>query len=281
MIMVTWENYEEMMLLHVDGELNVTEEKALMQFVVKHPDLQEELEAYESARLVPEMTIVYPAKEQLMKPVPAGKVISLTPWLQYGVAAAAMLIILFTAGKWFFSSDKINGIKDVMPVAMNPTKRGNAIVQQKDYSAVSSVRVIKKPTRIKQSAPYALNKPASVHSNEKGLRSIANTTMESIQSLNPSLAVTKPSPAPTTVAPVHTDLLQASIPFADDEVQEPAHKQEFLAWLPMTDEKKEGIEGLKTNLKEKISKAKHLRDNLKETDLVLKLGTRDIHVLNF
>ena len=70
--MVNLENYEEYMMMYADGELNEAETKALMDFVAANPGLAKELEAYSATKLVPDTTMVYANKDQLMKAPPAG-----------------------------------------------------------------------------------------------------------------------------------------------------------------------------------------------------------------
>src|SRR5690606_5569740 len=65
--MVTLENYEEYILLLVDGELMEEEEKALRNFLSLHPELKQELTFYESAVLKPAPEIGFPDKEKLLK----------------------------------------------------------------------------------------------------------------------------------------------------------------------------------------------------------------------
>ena len=54
--MITWENYEEYIMMHADGELTPAEENALMAFVNEHPELKKELAAYELTRMTPDTT---------------------------------------------------------------------------------------------------------------------------------------------------------------------------------------------------------------------------------
>ncbi|MBX2930907.1 MAG: hypothetical protein KF781_03040 [Chitinophagaceae bacterium] len=53
------DNYEEFLLLYVDGELNIAEQKAVEQFVQINPDLQEELEILLSTKLTTEKNISF------------------------------------------------------------------------------------------------------------------------------------------------------------------------------------------------------------------------------
>lgn len=93
--MVNRENYEEYMMLYVDGELDEAGEQALHAFVAAHPDLQAELAAYESCRLQPEEQLVFGDKDALLKqPVAVASRRSVPKsWWAYGAAAGLVLLL--------------------------------------------------------------------------------------------------------------------------------------------------------------------------------------------
>ena len=103
--MITWENYDEYIMMHADGELAPAEMQALMEFIAQHPALAKELAAYEMARLSPDETQVYAAKQSLLKPLPATKKMALPIWRRYGVAAGIAALICASIF-WFASKDK-------------------------------------------------------------------------------------------------------------------------------------------------------------------------------
>ena len=91
--MITWENYEEYMMMHADGELHPDEVQALMAFVSQHPELNTEMAAYDLTRLVPDTTEIFANKEALLKPLPAKRVIALPVWGRYSIAAGVAALI--------------------------------------------------------------------------------------------------------------------------------------------------------------------------------------------
>src|SRR4051812_10014625 len=60
-------NYEELFLLYIDNELNIAERKQVDLFVKENPDLEEELLMLKQSKLIPDESIIFNAKDLLMK----------------------------------------------------------------------------------------------------------------------------------------------------------------------------------------------------------------------
>jgi hypothetical protein len=60
-------NYEEYFILYMDNELSSDERRMVETFVQNHPDLKEELDILLQYKLVPDATIIFKGKEELMK----------------------------------------------------------------------------------------------------------------------------------------------------------------------------------------------------------------------
>ena len=95
MTMVNWENYEEQIMLYVDGELTGEQQQALFDFLELHPELKAELKMYQTTTSVPDPAQVFEGKELLLRPVSERKVISLRQWWTYGAAAGIKSCRLF------------------------------------------------------------------------------------------------------------------------------------------------------------------------------------------
>jgi hypothetical protein len=65
-------NYEEFFILYLDNELSSEGRRQVEFFVEQHPDLGEELQLLEQTRLELDPSVVFDAKESLMKPVGLG-----------------------------------------------------------------------------------------------------------------------------------------------------------------------------------------------------------------
>jgi hypothetical protein len=60
-------NYEEYFILYMDNELSNEDRRVVEQFLQQHPDLQEELDLLMQYKLTPDESVIYPAKEELLK----------------------------------------------------------------------------------------------------------------------------------------------------------------------------------------------------------------------
>ena len=82
-MIITRHNYEEYFILYMDNELN-REERRLVEFFVKeNPDLQEELNLLTQTQLIPDSSLVFAEKEQLLKTAGAVSInpINYEEWL--------------------------------------------------------------------------------------------------------------------------------------------------------------------------------------------------------
>ena len=106
--MITWENYEEYMMMHADGELHPDEVQALMEFVAQHPGLKKEMAAYGLTRMVPDKTQVFANKNALLKPLPAKRTILLPVWGRYSIAAGIAALICLSV--WKFGNNEAGNV---------------------------------------------------------------------------------------------------------------------------------------------------------------------------
>ncbi len=97
--MITWENYEEYIMMYADGELSPAAVDALMAFVNEHPELKKELAAYERTRMTPDTSMIFADKDALLKPLPAKR-IAFPVWRKYSIAAGIAAIIVISLFKY-------------------------------------------------------------------------------------------------------------------------------------------------------------------------------------
>jgi anti-sigma factor RsiW len=86
-------NYEVYFVLYGDDELPAEEKTLVEQFVVKHPQYQQEFELIQQARLVPDNTITCPDKTYLFRTEEDDNRIVAFPWWRFSAAAIAILVI--------------------------------------------------------------------------------------------------------------------------------------------------------------------------------------------
>lgn len=285
--MVTWENYEEYMLLNADGELNEAEQVSLQAFIALNPELQKEYELYNAVRFTPDSTQVYQQKEMLLKEEPQKKAIAFKGWWAYSAAAGIAALI----GIWALKQPAQQSIvvhntpNKVAPAIVTPTP---AVQEQKELHS-SPVKTIAIENNNKQHQPLTIAKTKkSKNPEQNNTAKITQPVMEPV--------VVQPQPAPETIAqaPVTETPVQQ-----EDPVIVPAPQPEIQPEQPKTietktrraaidvlallnrDEAQEGLSEIKGVVSAKLEKAKELKNKIKGTDVSLKLGNKELFVLKF
>jgi Tfp pilus assembly protein PilV len=125
---ITLLNYDEWLVMYIDGELSPEQNKQVEQFASLYPSVQKELEQFRQVRLQPE-TIVFPGKETLYRKTAKVRVLEIS-WRRIAVAAVLLLAITITAV--FLMNNRSNREE---PVANNPVQQKpaveNAVVNNK------------------------------------------------------------------------------------------------------------------------------------------------------
>jgi hypothetical protein len=275
--MVTWENYEEYMMLHVDGELKEAESQALLAFVRQHPELQEELRMYQASVLLPEPALTFPGKEALLKPAQGGRTISLGNWKAYSAAAAIVFAILVLASRWMrddrtSETARTTAVVKHETVTPLPEKDNRPLVNPQVSGSVKETPVIRR----EEGRSIARH---SVHSTTKQIakKSLPSPQTE-LAALRPvEAAIQQRVPDIESLQPINTHdfIVQEEL-----SAERLAKKQsDVLAWLP--EEKQQGLQTLRDNIDQRIEKAKNLKESLRDTHLALKLGNKELFVINF
>lgn len=283
--MVTWENYEEYMLLYADNELNEAELKALMAFVEEHPELKKELNAYAATKLIPDEGLVFENKDILLKKGGSNS-IALNRWYYYAAAAAILFFAVFIIDRKEASNDNATPIvktesktiqpvtgdsagKDLHSIPVNPVATETTIADNKP---------VKKET-IKQPAPVkkALEAPTPLPQKPKDTY-VAQETPKKQETPIASPVESKPILAQNNQPDIKTET-----PLVASEQNETAtttnERKGFLAWLPIRKEKKEGVTALADAVNDKLEKVKKLKNNLKDADVTVKIGKTELFVV--
>jgi len=261
--MVTWENYEEYMCLHTDGELSETETRELYRFVEQHPELQDELKAFSAARLVPDTSIVFRDKEMLLKP--EGRVIALGNWKTYSAAAGLLILLATGLAQW---TDRGRS-ETADQVAVTASEKEPAA----PLTTPVTRNELTEPAENKEAAPVRMVEAIAAADEKKPEAAVLE-----LQPLAPATPVIQGG-AITAPEAAH---LAVTVPAIDHNItlEAPAEEKEFLAWLPVEEEKKMGLKTLTSSVSSRIEQAKIFKENIKETTFALKLGRKEL-VINF
>ena len=187
-------NYEEYFVLYGDNELNATDRAFVEQFVSENPSYRSEFELILSARIEPDMDVVFEDKASLFRhEKPEGLVVSFK-WYR---AVAAAVVLLFMGGlAWTFIDQNREGIQ----VAVNQPSRNNATtsdattspsvpVQPEESSSVQVALNDKEPveSRAASSQPAIAQQAVIRHSRQSEVEPKENNTTQRNKTITPNV----------------------------------------------------------------------------------------------
>lgn len=278
--MVTWENYEEYIMMHADGELQPHEENALMAFINEHPELRKELIAYEHTRLVPDTTQVFVNKDSLLKKESTAKIIAFPQWRRYSIAAGVAAIIFISLFK-VMSDKKIEGT-----IARIDTVRPEAPVQHpitpEKVIAAPPQEMIAKQDRKSDVKPDVIQAVVRKErrSVEKQKEEVVYTPARPVADRIATLPVTEMQQLKSDAVELNPVALQDE-PIAYALVSNSTtDKESFLDRLPIDEIKKAGIENMASAISDKYQQLNNAKQNLLDKSLSIKVEKRKL-VISF
>lgn len=271
--MITWENYEEYMILLADGELSAEEERELLQFVANNPKLQAELAAYEGAHLVPDETVVFANKEELLKPLPKKKAVVLNQWWLYSAAACVLI------GVFIFITQRPSTQNENNSVALDkPTN--NAPKQQ----SLPQVDTSNRPVVAAQLQKTSTKLPVYHSTNNKTRTTvkedIAQTDKQTIRGKEIITPIKAASNQPLAVA-ANTPLqkihaVQATTKAIAKDTETNEKDNRLLAMVPIIQESKNNIMDIKDAVTDRVKQVQDIEKDMKDVNVVLHVGNREI-----
>jgi hypothetical protein len=280
--MVTLENWEEYAILRADGELDAVGKAALEAFLSAHPELAEEAEAYDSLRLVPDEAVVFAGKESLLKPEP--RVIRFDRRWMYGVAAGVALLIGSLAVMRSGEKDT-NGPASIAGAVSVPVRSMEKAARQPATNIKEEVERTEESTAVAQNVPSRTQLPTR----SARVTSPVNTparpaTEESAPSTDPiepllsadtrMLAVTPPT---ERRAANLTDLEGRSD--TEDEILQASRN--LLDRLPVDRSHFALVNDLRSTASDRIQNIRQTREKIRNTDVTIAVGRRDLFTLRF
>lgn len=277
--MVTLQNYEEYIILYVDEELDAASVKALMDFLEEHAELKKELALYQKTKLPLAGEPVFADKEQLLKK--SAKTIPLNRWLLYA-AASVFLLIGWVTLKW--SNQPVN---TVIETSQTAEKKIDSAVPGSQDIAVADTQAVPlpaaNPEEEKQPLPVAKAK-------------IKTLVKDNIVKQNPAV---QQQSVPTLETPVImekeeiqivkteqeavSEQITEPVPFQSEEPTAgtpPKKKKGLPAFLSVSSEKKQGLKHLKNTVENKVETVKNLQEELKNTSFEVRVGNKELFVIN-
>lgn len=289
--MINWENYEEYMMMHADGELSAAEEQELMSFLYEHPELQSELTAYSMSKLIPDTTITYAKKDTLLQPATAKKVIAFPAWRKYSVAAGVAAIFFISFYKLTTNSTDNttpiavatqpaatpqNNIPNNTPATTTPENSTPVAAQQQQAIAATSTNHNTNPNTYTV-APKTVIKGRNNSYNttaKDAVAAVTPITTESIGKVIPAEMVAWKN-IPDFSAPAVTNLPSVAINiYEEDETT----GNSLIDKLPIDELKKKGIESVATAMANGYDKVNAIRQEISGSVISLKIEKRKLVV---
>ena len=292
--MITWENYEEYIMMYADGELQPAEETALMQFIKEHPELKSELAAYEATRFVPDETQVYMQKQSLLRTQPA-RTIAFPHWQRYGIAAGVAALIFISVFKWgmpYGNSNNAIAVKTT-GIQLSPSTAQPAVNNaQPDSSLPKTATVTNQQSNITKPKQSNLKNSGKAYA-------IATTTKHNQKAINLEIIaqntneLTKADIVALPVAEVkkilidkHTDRNIPSLtelPLTDNVNEEVAsdtqpQKRSFLDRLPLDDANKKQIKTITNVATGTAQQVSDIKENIFSQGLSIRINKKTIAI---
>lgn len=281
--MITWENYEEYMVMYIDGELGKAQEQELMSFLYEHPELQQELAAFSMTKMIPDEGDTYSRMDSLLKDEPGGgKVIAFGGWRTYRAAAGiAAAILLGVAAIWMREDDK-----DMQQVAVNATNgqhEQHIIKQPEGGVQAPPVTPIAKATPVdeapviaatSQASRPSIQRPAiggevkrvpSPKAEELPVAALERITIAPVDIKEPMVIKNMPE----TMALAVTNVPEAPIYIGEE-------KRSLIDKLPIDELKKKGMENFATALADGYDKVNSLKDEVYSAQVSMKVEKRKL-----
>jgi len=283
--MITEKNYETYLLLFIDKELNEAQEKELMAYIEKHPELKKELLWYQKTVLPQDEETCFADKNVLFKK--ETKTLAFSRWWAYGAAAGLILLVIFSVSKWTQQPTHKNEnivLEKTPPVKTPDSNKQEFIAKeentppqnktpelviaqktkpekpQKNAVSPASVNLAPKKTPTKKDAiakkENEENKPAVGEILQKENEAVVNNEYPQTEEIKNAEATANPGKN-----------LIASIASEKKRIQ-------------FTIENQQGIQHLKKAVEEKIETVKAINENIKNTSLALKVGKKELLVIH-
>lgn len=289
--MITWDNYEEYMMMHADGELKPAEEQALMNFVFEHPELQNELVAYTMTKMTPDNTLTYTQKATLTKPEYTTKIVPFINWKRSAIAAGVAALVCLSLYKFAVQPNDttdVAGINNPINTTIvnntnNNTNNNSAANDEKTIATVTNTtpyiatindKVATLPTRKTEILAKSTQTPVSIKKDKEITTALAINALnkDDIDKIEPIYA-TLSTDEKNNFSVAVTKLPDVAI-YTDNEQT----TQSFLDKLPIDELKKEGMENVASALASGYDKVNAIRHSISATSISLKLQNKKLTV---
>jgi len=180
--------YEESLLLYVDGELDASKRAAIEELASREPRIGLELEQLKMTVSQADPSIVFPEKEKLLRSTKGRRVVML-PWLQASAAAAVLAVAVLSLLPHGHKTDTPvaaavvkNNTDTVTPVVASPLYSGKNAQPATTSAANSTAAIPLKKTRLP--APAVAKKTRGDNGNSRMPSTNPATSSEALVAKN-------------------------------------------------------------------------------------------------
>lgn len=272
--MIGPENYEEFLMLYIDGELAGDELEEFERFLAENPHLNNELEQYQLTKMAPDMTVFFQAKATLLQP--ETKVVPLFSFNRFRLAAALVLLLGVSAVVMLVNRPQEVQYVAVAPVPSKATKAATMPVNSKVETAITPLQHTAATTVVPRQVQQRNARPTSQ----------TFAVVNPVQHLAPATAATASlvmfkaqlqQMQPVAVAKGIDTLTVAAIP-AYQMASNTEDRKNWLDRLPLDDLKRQQIDELGNSLTQGYSKVGKFKNARPELSVLVKLEKKKIIV---
>ena len=284
--MISWENYEEYMMMHTDGELQPAEVQELMAFLDANPTLKSEMALYSLTQLKPDESLTYHDKNSLLKPEPVKRIIMFPQLRKYAIAAGIALLVFVSLFKYSTtnkSNDQIaktDTTKLIIPEPANNTPGKNEPQPQQEPQSIASTTV--QPAKATPAMHHDIH-PQIAHNKQVANpkqhdNTLANNIAPAAKAITEieALSTINTKPLPSEIAMV--SLPMAAIPA--NEITPPAKptKRSLIDRLPIDEANKrqlKTIAHITSGASRSVSKVK---EELGQNAITFNIKNNNVHI---
>lgn len=158
---VNTSNCEEYFILYGDGELTPEESGYVETFVYENPRFQHDFELIQTAKLSPDISMVFGNKSKLYRRERANRLLVLMTWQRMAVAAAVLLFAGAIGWNMFFRNTSADLQSNSNNVVIAETKKGHDNVDQQTKNSDKRVGPSTSPNASQQVVEHSPQKAAA------------------------------------------------------------------------------------------------------------------------
>lgn len=266
---ITEQNIEELILHYIDGELDPATAEDVLEYAGKHPKFAAMLEDYQQTVLSPDANMMYPDKEELLRPEITAIPFRRRPAWKFSMTAAASVLLLLSV----LAIKHIRN-KEEIPTAVKIAKShtGPAQIAAPILPAIPEAVTAKHNAGVNNMTrpPHRNNRSAAIIQ-----QGSATEVSQPKPQKQPEIAPLPSQKAMRIPQEIELNATMAAVISPQAETAAPA-RQKLPEWLPVREEKIDVVNELVAQFKEVKERFEEGGRTLKNASFALKIGDKEI-----